>query len=255
MAATDVVQSGYGKLGPYMIDMFSEEIPVAGTVQSPLVLCPGWKLIGEGNNADDGLVFVDSFDNGVGRLTTTDEDTEGQAIASHYIGPPARVGTITYEARVSLQAQTARNVFIGIGGVLGDVQTEIVTGSTATVTYVTTPGANIAGFMFDSQLTSKNWHIVYKGGTATAPTTTTLCDSSVLPVNGEFDILRINVFNNGTVEFWINGVLIRTVANAVSTTVAVGVVAGVWATTTTVADLDVDYAVWSANRNWKRNSA
>lgn len=255
MGANDIVQRGHGRIGPYSIDFTSEEVPVAGTVQSPLILCPGWKLIGEGNNADDGLVLIDTFDNGVGRLTTTDEDTEGMAIASNLIGPVGRIGTLRLLADVSMQAQTARNVFIGFGGVLGDVQTEIVTGATTTVTYVTTPGANIAGFMFDSQLTSKNWHIVHKGGTATAPTTTALCDSGVLPVNGEFDCFELIAYNNGTVEFWINGALIRTVEGALSTTVALGAVVGVWATATTIADLDVDYAEWSANRNWRRNRA
>lgn len=249
------VQSAFGKLGPYLIDFFSEEDPVASTIQSPKILAPGWKLIGESNNADDGIVLSDTFLNGVGRLTTTDEDTEGVAIAANLGMTAANNGTLVLEARVSLPAQTARSVFIGFGGVAGDVLTEVVTGATATLTYVATTGDNVVGFVFDSQLTSKNWHLVNKGGTASSPTTTTTADSGVLPVNGEFDVLRLLVHPDGTAEWYINGVLERRTVAALSPTTIVAPIVGVFATTTTVATMDVDYAAWEANRWWDRDSA
>lgn len=248
-----LVQSGHGKIKAF-IDFTSEEVPVALTVQSPIVLGGGFRLVGEGNNADDGVVLQAAL-NGVGRLTTTDEDTEGMAVATAVCYDVAKMGPLVMEARVALPAQTARSVFVGFSGVAGAVQVEMVTGSTTTVTYASTQGDNVCGFFFDSQLTSKNWHIVHKGGTASAPTTTALCDSGVLPVNDEFDVLRVEIDPNANTRFYINGVLIRTTANTVSTTVNLAAIAGVWATTTTVATLDVDYVAAEANRYWDRTNA
>lgn len=249
------VQSEFGRFigGPngLFIDFTSEEVPVAGTVQSPIILGGGFKLIGEGNNADDGLVLQNAL-NGVGRLTTTDEDTEGMAVATEPAFDPANNGTLVMEARVSLPAQTARSVFVGFNDDVGDVVTEQVTGATATITYVT---SDCVGFLFDSQLTSKNWHMVYKGGTTTAITASGSLDSGILPVNGEFDILRVEIDPNGTARWYINGKLEQTVAGAASTTVNLGVLCGVWATTTTVATLDVDYVACRANRHWDRDNA
>ncbi len=251
-----LLQSGKGKIICFS-DFTGDEVPVANTVQNPTTLSGGLRLIGEGNNADDGLVTLSAL-NGVGRLTTTNEDTEGQAAATAICFDPGKNGPLVLEARVSMQVQTARNVFIGFGGVAGGVLTHVVTGGTATITYVSTTGDNVAGFVFDSQLDSKNWHIVYKGGTASEPTTTTLCDSGTLPVNGEFDLLRVTILPNGTAEFLVNGDfpdLSKRVTGAVSTTVNVAGICGVWATASTIADLDVDFFEVSGNRYWDRTNA
>src|SRR3990167_1075973 len=192
-------QAGRGKL-EFMIDFMGEEVPVAGTVQSPIILGGGFKLIGEGNNADDGIVLQDAL-NGVGRLTTTDEDTEGMSVAMETAFDVASMGPLIIEARVALPAQTARSVYVGWGGVAGDVLIQVVTGATTTITYGT-EGANVCGFLFDSQLTSKNWHMVHKGGTLAAGTDGTGIDSGVLPVNGEFDILRVEIDPNGDTRWY-----------------------------------------------------
>ena len=244
--------SGFGKVKAF-IDLTSEEVPVAGTVQSPIILGGGFKLIGEGNNADDGLVLQDAL-NGIGRLTTTDEDTEGMSIATNICFDVAKMGTLVMEARVALPALTARSVYVGFGGVAGDVLIQVVTGATSTITYGT-EGANICGFLFDSQLTDTDWHMVHKGGTLAAATDGTTIDSGVAPVANEFDILRVEIDPNGDTRWFINGELLQSKALAASTTVNLAAICGVFATTTTVADLDVDYVAAEGNRHWGRTNA
>ena len=247
------VQSEYGTIR-FGTDFTGDSIPVAGTVQVPIILSGGVKVIGEINNADDGIVIQGAL-NGIGRLTTTDEDTLGVALATGVCFDPALMGPLVIEARVSLPAQTARSVFFGFAGVLAETQTELVVGATTTITFTATDGDNLLGFLFDSQLTSKNWHMPYKGGSATASTVSTAVDSGVLPVNGEFDILKLELYPDGSARWYINGVLEQEVEGAASTTVNLGAVCGVFATTTTVATLDVDYFNGKANRHWDRDNA
>lgn len=247
-----IVQGSFGKVRAF-IDLLAEEVPVAGTVQSPIILSGGFKLIGEGNNADDGLVLQSAL-NGVGRLTTTDEDTEGMSIATEVAFDPGKMGTLVMEARVALPALTARSVFVGFGGVAGDVLIQVVTGATTTITYGT-EGANICGFLFDSQLTALNWHMVHKGGVTAAATDATAIDSKVAPVANEFDILRVEIDNDGTTRWFVNGDLKQTVKAAASTSVNLAAICGVFATTTTVATLDVDYVAAEGNRYWDRSNA
>jgi hypothetical protein len=118
----------------------------------------------------------------------------------------------------------------------------------------TLTATDIVGFNFNSIYTGASlfWHTVYNGGTTTGPTATSSTVTDVVPVAGEWQILRIQIDINGTVRWWIDGALKATVANAATVTATdmLGVIVGCFGTTTTITDIDVDYILVNANRDW-----
>jgi hypothetical protein len=105
--------------------------------------------------------------------------------------------------------------------------------------------------VFDSQLTdSADWHAVFQGGDVTASTTSTDLDLDEDATAAESQVLRVEIDANGTARWYIDGKLKKTQTGAVSTTVVQAAIVGCWGTTTTAADLDVDYIAVEANRDW-----
>tara|TARA_R110000765_G_scaffold385806_1_gene477674 strand:- start:91 stop:843 length:753 start_codon:yes stop_codon:yes gene_type:complete len=245
------VQSEYGRISLFD-DFCGPEIPIGndvayGTTAGGCHYYIGpYKVTGDMADTDAGVVGL-SIASGAVRLTGTNEAGEGCCIGTEAVFSPSLNGTLVAEARVQTSALTARFLWFGFCDVNADVVDEPVTSATATLTLV---ASDLCGFLFDSQLTAKNWHMPYNGGTTTGATDSTTVDSEVLLVVGGWDILRIEIAANGTAFWYVNGVLKQTVANAVSTTVLQACYVGSFATTTTVTDIDVDYLAVSGNRDW-----
>jgi hypothetical protein len=247
-----MVQSEFGEIFLFE-DFVGAESPVAGTGAYAAAGAEGYfigpfRIVGDLAETDTGLVGLAKA-NGFARLSGNDEDGKGVAVATETVFSPVLNGTIVVEARLEMQAVTARTVYVGLCGTIADDVAEPLTGSTATLTLT---ADNMAGFFFDSQLTAVKWHMPYKGGTTTGPTASSSVVSTVTPVAAECDILRLEVDPNGTARWYINGKLEQTVANAVSTTALQGALVGAWGTTTTAADVDVDYFAVRAKRDWTR---
>lgn len=242
-----MAQSGMGKI-ILKDDFCGPEIPVALTTAAPLFIGP-FKILGDLAETDTGVVAVAKTGGWV-RISGNDEDGKGVAIATETVMTAASNGTLIAEARVELPALTARNAFFGFSALAADDIAEPVTGSTVTLTL--TPD-HLAGFVLDSQLTAGTvWHLPYKGGTTSGPTASTSVTSGIAAVAAEADILRIEIDPNGTTRWYVNGVLEQNVVGAVSPTALLAVVCGVWGTTTTAADMDVDYLYVEFNRDWTR---
>lgn len=240
------VQSSFGKI-KFFHEGGGGEVAVGSTIAAPLDF-GDYKLIGDLAETDTGAITVSKI-NGVLRLSGNDEDGKGAALATEAIFTPASNGPLVCEARVELAAITARNAFVGFCGTAADDVAPPATGSTATLTLTAT---NTAGFVFDSRLTDTDWHGVYAGGATTGPTASTSVDLGVAPVATEFDVLRVEIDPNGTVSWYINGDRVQRVAGAASTSALFAGLCGVWGTTTTAADIDVDYFAVEGNRNWAR---
>ena len=102
-----------------------------------------------------------------------------------------------------------------------------------------------------SDLTQNSeWHCVFNGGTTTGQTDSTENELNVVAVAGEYNILRMEVHPNGTAEFFVDGVLKKTVEGAASTSVDMCMNLLVESKTTAVKTLDVDYIKIWANRDW-----
>jgi len=91
---------------------------------------------------------------------------------------------------------------------------------------------------------------VYNGGTTTGETDSTEVDCNDDAVAGEWQVLRLELFPNGTVSFYIDGVLIRTVTGAVSTSVDLALALAVEAKGANIEIMHVDYLMVEANRDW-----
>jgi hypothetical protein len=248
-----MAQSQYGQIKIFDDFTGGFEAPVAGTTAPPINF-GSFQLVGQGlADTDSGAVGLDSDGlNGVVQLTTTNEDIHAAGLASRVAFDVGLMGTVVYEARVRMPAQATGEVFVGFSDVQTDlaiIEGAICHGATTTLTLT---ASDICGFLFSDDLTSKNWHAVFNGGTTTGVTDATANDlgSTALPVNGEFDVLRLEITNSGTVRWYVNGKLLKTVTGGVSTSVDVGALTIVESKTTTVLKLDVDYIALEANRDW-----
>jgi len=245
-------QSGVGLIRLFT-DCFGNEIPVGNTEASTT---PGhnqgdFSVLGDLDDADAGLVLV-SKANGYARLTSSaTTDGDGCALATEVCLSPALNGTIVVEARVERAALTAGTVFIGLAGAAADDIAEPITCATTVLTKVT----HCVGFLLNSELTAADgiWYMPYLLAGDTTQTSTDV-DASQTAVITESDIVRLEVDNDGSARWYINGVLEQSVGAglAATATTLMAAVCGVWATTTTVATLDVDYFLVTASRDWTR---
>jgi hypothetical protein len=246
-----MVVKGQGSVGKIVIcDDFTGNIDlVANTATSRVIGNGSFKLHGQGiAEVDSGAPSVANKENGVIRLTTTDEAAHAAAAVTDAVFKPSVNGTVVLEARVSMQALTARHAFIGFSDVGLVTAISPATGSTVTITLA---DSDLIGFLMSSTLTAATaWHAVHNGGSSTGVTVSTSLVTGEVAVAAEMDVLRIEIDTNGTGRWYINGELVKTLAGAVAPTVALGVFVGAQATTTTIATLDVDYIKVTAARDW-----
>lgn len=253
-------QSGVGKIR-YFTDFLGAEIPVGNAVAYGTTAggCHYYlgdlKVTGSLHDSDSGIVSL-AKSSGYGRLTASaTADGDGVAIGTEVIFSPALNGTLILETRLEMQLLTARVIFAGFCTANADEVAEPLTATTTTITKVVPS----VGFLFDSQLTADAtaatavWHMPYLLAADTTQTSTVV-EASQVAVATESDILRIEIDPDGGARWYINGKLEQTVAAALAATPATllaGLV-GVWSTTTTVSDVDADYVLVEANRDWTR---
>ena len=205
---------------------------------------------GEGfEDNDAGIAGKDSL-NGVVTLTSGNTDADTTFIGTHIGFDVGLMGPIVAETRIKLPDLDTKEVFFGLTSILSvDEQLEDIV-INASGTSITIP-AEVAGFYLSDELTDdEDWHGIHKGGTTAASTTTTSVDLDDDAVAGEFQTLRLEIANNGTCRWYIDGVLKQTVEGAVSTTTNFAVCLAVAANTTELGIIDCDYMLVKANRDW-----
>ena len=232
-------------------DFVGAEVPIALT--NAFGNIGSLRVIGDGlAETDSGIVGLDSDGvNGVAQFTTTNEDKHAIGVSTSTMFDVGNMGTIIAEARVRLPAIANREVFFGFSDVNTDtvyLEDDVFHGNGTTITLTASDGA---GFLFCSELTdSADWHGIYAGGTTTGETTSTNVDLDDIAVAGEFQILRLEIAENGTCRWYIDGELKQTKTGAVSTTVDLACQLIVEAKTTTALTMDVDYFYVSAARDF-----
>jgi hypothetical protein len=253
-------QSGVGKIRLFH-DFLGAEVPentavAYGTSAGGCTYSIGdFRLVGDLADAADGGMPTISKASGYARLTGTNEDAEGMALATEICFSPVLNGPLIIEARLEMQVLTARVVFVGFAGTIEDLVNEPVTSTTTTITKV----VPCLGFLFDSQLTADAtastavWHMPYLLAADTTQTSTNV-EASQVAVAGESDILRLEVDVDGGARWYINGKLEQTVGAGLAATPAtlLGAEVGVYSTASTTSDVDVDYLLVEANRDWTR---
>lgn len=244
------IQSEVGKIKIWE-DFVGIDCPVAGTTAPPINLGHYFRLVGQGIAETDSGAVAQAAVNGVVRFTTTDEDIHAAGIQTATMFNVGLMAPITMEARVQLPALSSEEVFIGFSDVNTDlaiIEGAIMHGATTTLTLT---ASDLIGFFLADELTDdEGWHMPYNGGTTTGATVSTTVASGVDAVVGDYNVLRLEIDNNGTARWYIDGVLKQTVKGAVSTTTNLCFNCLVESKTTATKSMDVDYVLISANRDW-----
>ena len=191
---------------------------------------------------------------GLLRLTTGDSSSSGTQ-ATHFAadsvmlnsGLNFKCGSLyDLNLEVKIRSNTAiTNRSIGVGftdvhSTTGSLE-EPASGSTTSLVTNATDGC---GFLFDSLLTAQTFHV---WGVAN-DTDSVFYNTTVAPVADTFNILRLQLARDATLRAWIDGVLVKEQASAVTGTVALGpYVTFCTSGTGAVITSDIDYVrIWAA---------
>ena len=247
-----MAQSGYGKVVIFEDFLAGEDI-VAATAATRSFGDSGLRVIGQGiAEADSGITVGESDGlNGVGILTTTNEDAHSCGVTTGKVFDVGKMAPINIECRVQFPDLDTKAFYFGLTDVNGD--TAILEGENlvASGTSLTLSASDLCGFLIDAEATDdEDWIMVYNGGTTTGETTIANIDADNDAVAGEYDILRLEVAINGTARWYINGVLKQTVTGAVSTSTDLAVLAMVEARSAAIEYAWIDYIAIEANRDW-----
>lgn len=215
-----------------------------------------FRVVGQGvGDADSGLVVneADPNLNGVGRLTSPNaSDDDCIALVTATMFDVGLMGTIVAECRVQFVDLDTKEFFFGFSDQNGDtvnMEGVVIHGATETITL---SASNLVGFLLSSELTDdEDWHTVYNGGSTTGVTVSTNLDIDDDAVAGEYQILRLELSIDGTVRWYVDEVLVRTVVGAVSTTadLALNLMLEIKGTSTNET-VDIDYLLVTAARDW-----
>ncbi len=250
-------ESGPGKITLFN-DFFSGLDKISGAAVTEIwdsYALGDFHLYGQGTvELDSGAFVIPSALSGAVRLTTTNETEHCAAIGTTISIQPSLMGTIVMETRVQFNNTATKETFIGFSDTIDDVtiiEGEIMTGATTTLTYT---ASDLIGFFQSADLSDADaWHMVNNGGSAgTSSTVSTATETSDAIVAAEWDVLRLEIDTNGTARWYANGTLEKTLVGAVAPTVALGLICGVEAKGANVEELDVDYLLLKANRDWTR---
>ncbi len=248
-----MAQSERGRIEIFEDFIGGVEYPVADSHTAPLVFPPYFQLVtNDGADSDAGIVCMDADGlNGVVQLIATDEADKTMGLQTATMWDVGKMGTIVAEARLRLPDFDELSILFGFTDVVTDaaiLQSTVVTGATDTLTL---SASDVCCFFLASELDEDEmWHGVYKGGTATGETTSANVEL-VDAVADEFDILRVEIDNNGTARWFVNGVLLQTVAGAVSTTTDLSCQLIIEQKgTSSTASVEVDYIHITGNRDW-----
>ena len=247
-----MAQSGYGKISIFEDFLAGEDI-VAATAVGRAFGGSGLRVIGQGSEDTDSGITVGESDglNGVGILTTTDEDAHSCGVTTGKVFDVGKMAPINIECRVQFPDLDTKAFYFGLTDVNDD--TTILEGNNlvASGTSLTLSASDLCGFLIDAEATDdEDWIMVYNGGTTSGETTIANIDADNDAVAGEYDILRLEVAINGTARWYINGVLKQTVTGAVSTSTDLAVLAMVEARSAAIEYAWIDYIAIEANRDW-----
>ena len=234
-------------------DFIGGEDIVANTAATRTFGTAGLRVIGQGiAETDSGIVLLESDGlNGVGRLTTTNEDAHSIGLTTATMFDVGKMGTIVLEARVQFENLDTKEFYFGLTDVNADAT--IIEGGTmvGNGTTMTLTASDLCGFYLSAELTDdEDCHAIFNGGTTTGETVSTSLDLDDDAVAGEWDVLRLEVGNNGTARWFVNGVLKKTQAGAVSTSTDLAAILMVAAYGAAIETVDVDYIHITANRDW-----
>ena len=249
------VQSGQGRISIFEDFLAGEDI-VAATAVGRAFGGSGLRVIGQGSeDTDSGITVLESNGlNGVGVFTTTNEVDHTIGLTTGLVFDVAKMAPITVECRIQFADLDTKEFYFGFTDVNGDtaiLEGENVSANASDALVVDLDASDLCGFFLSAELTDdEDWHMVYNGGTTTGQTTAASIDANDDAVAGEFQVLRLEIANNGTARWYIDGVLKQTVTGAISTSTDVALLTMLEAKTAAIEYCYIDYISVTANRDW-----
>jgi len=249
-----MAQSGPGKIRIFE-DFVGAEDRVTGTHTIYKRNVGPFRVFGLGTETSDSGVPMDETVcplSGVAVLTTSADASDCCGLTTTKMFDVALMGTLIMETRIQFADLDTKSIFIGFSDENDEGETAILTSSATTISGST---SDYVGFHWDHSMTGvseDDWHAVYRGGATTYTTDSALLDLDETIVEDEWDILRVEVDNNGTARWYVNGDLKKTLAGAVSTTTNLAAQILLEAHGDNVEVAYVDYILVEANRDWTR---
>jgi len=253
-----IVQSGPGRIR-LLNDFFCglDQTDIADNTTTPdLEMAGPFIVFGEGTiEVDSNLIHLNVLSGAV-RFTSTATADDPICVGTYNCFKVELMAPILLEARLQVADLDTKRIFFGLTDAddgtnkkLLSIEDDIFT---ATGTTIVPEASDYVGFYFSSEITDPDdddWHAMFRGGTETQSLTTTNSDLNAEAVAGDWQILRLEVDPNGTARWYIDGILLKTQAGACATDVAMGVVLGIEGSAGQE-DMDVDYLLVEANRDW-----
>ena len=169
------------------------------------VIADQWNIVEGTDSATSDAAILAGGIGGVLRITTGDAGT-GLAADLIQINQArqwqASNGDLVFQTRLKLSAITTCSVFVGFTDVL-TLEAPVIGASGTTIT---TNASDAVGFLFDTTLTNKTWHLVGVANDVDA----TFQNSAVAPVAAQYQTFRVEVSAAGVATFFINGVQVGT---------------------------------------------
>ena len=234
-------------------DFTGPEVPVALTTDVEN-LGP-FKIGGEGfEDNDTGAVAYDSDGlNGVVKLVSGNTDKDTTALMTGKMFDVGLMAPIVIEVRSRFGDLDDKQFFMGLTDTADDdcsQEDDVIAAASASA--LTLAASDLVGFFWSSEVETgaEDWYGVYNGGTTTGVTVASSVDLDADATAGEFQVLRLEIAPDGKTYWYVDGVLKQTVEGAVSTTTDHAFVCGVAANTTELGEVDIDYILVEANRDW-----
>jgi len=151
---------------------------------------------------------------GVLKITTDTSDNDNVCL---YAGPfkPAD-GICVMEARFKIADITAGALFVGFCETL-NATTPVMPAEFATATMTYNGSGGMVGLQFDADGTTDDWRAVAgDGGAVSGDAAANGTVANAAPVNDEYDVVRVEIDDNGTGRVYHDGKLIKDVGVAVT---------------------------------------
>lgn len=147
----------------------------------------------------------------------------------------ASTGELAMTARLKMSSIATIAVFVGFTDQIAALEMPIHASGSGNG--ITTNATDAVGFFFDTSMTDDTWWCAgVKADTDATPVNTALA-----PVADTFQQFRVEVDTAGTATFYINGKTYGTVANALTTSVALTPVVAAFRRSAASATVDVDF--------------
>uniref|UniRef100_A0A6M3K026 Uncharacterized protein n=1 Tax=viral metagenome TaxID=1070528 RepID=A0A6M3K026_9ZZZZ len=185
---------------------------------------------------------------GIVCITTDTADNDNCALYAGVFKPAD--GGCVMEVRFKIPALTTKAIFCGFSETLS-ATTPVMPAEFATATLDFVATGNVVGFVHDSDATTADWRAAFgNDNVAVAGSDANGTRAYEAPVADEWDIMRIEVGADGDAYCYLNGRLVKKVADAVTTTDVLHAVFMIEDRVGSGSACEVDYFYAEGGRDW-----